>query len=247
VNAGGGSAADRSGRPQPPRPESALSRRPRYAWIGRAGALVVRIWGGSLRLDWDLPESVQALERAGEQVIYAFWHCHILPLAWAYRGRRAVVLVSRHGDGEAITQVIHRLGYGTVRGSTTRGGVRGALEMARLGRAGYPLAVTPDGPRGPRRRLQPGIVLIAQRSGRPIVPLASGMRRGRRLDSWDQFEIPAPFSRVRIVAGEPIAVPADLPHAEAGEWERRVQEAMDAVEHRAETWAGAGRSVGAGR
>lgn len=233
--------ADRARRAKPPRPESELSRRPRYLWIGRAGALAVRLWGRSLRVDWDLPESVRVIEYSGDQVIYAFWHCHILPLAWAYRGRSAVVLISRHGDGEAITQVVHRLGYGTVRGSTTRGGVRAALEMARFGRNGYPLAVTPDGPRGPRHRLQPGIVLIAQRSGRPIVPLAAGMRFGWRLNSWDRFELPAPFSRVRVVAGEPIPVPADLPHSEFEAWERRIQEAMDEVERRAETWAGASR------
>jgi hypothetical protein len=199
------------------------------------------LWGETLRLEWDLPESVRALEQSGERVVYAFWHCHILPLAWAYRGRRAVVLVSEHGDGEAITQVIHRLGYGTVRGSTTRGGVRAALEMARLGRAGYPLAVTPDGPRGPRQRLQPGVVFVAQRSGLPIVPLSAGMRRGRRLDSWDRFELPAPFSRVRIVGGEPIAIPAEIPRSEAMAWESRIQEAMNAVEHRAEAWVGAPR------
>jgi hypothetical protein len=199
---------------------------------------VLRLWGGTLRLEWDLPESVRAIERSGEPVVYAFWHCHMLSLAWAYRDRSAVVLTSLHGDGEAITQVIHRLGYGTVRGSTTRGGVRAALEMARLGRAGCTLAVTPDGPRGPRHRLQPGIVFVAQHSGLSIVPLASGMRSGRRLDSWDRFELPAPFSRLRIVGGEPIAIPAEIPRSEAMVWEIRVQEAMDAVERRAEAWIG---------
>ncbi len=231
----------RADRPTPPRPETELSRRPRYRWIGRAGGLVLRLWGGTLRLEWDLPESVRALEQSGEPVIYAFWHCHMLSLTWAYRGCGAVVLASQHGDGEAITQVIHRLGYGTVRGSTTRGGVRAAIEMARLGRAGYTLAVTPDGPRGPRHQLQPGIILIAQRSGLPIVPLAAGMRSGRRLDSWDRFELPAPFSRVRIVGGEPIAIPAETPRSEAMVWKSRIQEAMDAVERRAEAWVGASR------
>lgn len=226
-------------RNRPPRPATALSGSLRYRWIGRAGGLVMRLLGRSLRLQWDLPPSVRALEQSGERVVYAFWHCHILSLAWAYRGRGGVALVSEHGDGEAITQVIHRLGYGTVRGSTTRGGVRAALEMARLGRAGHLLAVTPDGPRGPRHRLQPGIVFVAQRSGLPIVPLAAGMRRGRRLDSWDRFEVPAPFSRILVVAGDPIFVPEEIPRADVTIWETRVQEAMDAVERRAEAWAGA--------
>jgi lysophospholipid acyltransferase (LPLAT)-like uncharacterized protein len=231
----------RADRPHPPRPETALSGSFRYRWIGRAGGLVLRLWGATLRAEWDLPESVRDLEKSDERVIYAFWHCHILTLAWAYRGRSVVVLVSEHGDGEVITQVIHRLGYGTVRGSTTRGGVRAALAMARWGRAGHPLAVTPDGPRGPRHVLQPGIVFIAQRSGLPIVPLAVRMHRGRRLDSWDRFELPAPFSRIRIVGGEPIAIPAEIARSETRAWEDRVQEALDAVERRAEAWAGARR------
>jgi lysophospholipid acyltransferase (LPLAT)-like uncharacterized protein len=228
-------------RPMPPRPETQLSGRPRYRWIGRAGSFAVSCWGRSLRLEWDLPASVRALERSGEHVVYAFWHCHILSMAWAYRGRGAVVLISEHGDGEVITQVVHRLGYGTVRGSTTRGGVRGALAMARWGRAGFPLAFTPDGPRGPRHKLQPGVMLVAQRSGLPIVPLAAGMRSGRRLDSWDRFELPAPFSRVLVTAGEPIAVPAKISGTETSVWEGRIQDAMDAVEHRAQVWAGDSR------
>jgi hypothetical protein len=218
-----------------------LSGHPRYRWIGTAGALVLRLWGGTFRLEWDVPESVQTIKQSGQPVVYAFWHCHMLSIAWAYRGCGAVVLASQHGDGEAISQVIHRLGYGTVRGSTTRGGARAALAMARLGRAGHPLAVTPDGPRGPRHKLQPGIVFLAQHSGLPIVPLAAGMRWGRRLDSWDRYELPAPFSRVVVVAGEPVAVPAEIPRAEVTVWEERIQEAMDAVERRAEAWVGAPR------
>ncbi len=231
----------RGDRPTPPRPVTALSGHPRYRWIGRAGALVMRLWGGTFRLEWDVPESVRAIKQSGEPVVYAFWHCHMLPIAWAYRGCGAVVLASQHGDGEAVSQVIHRLGYGTVRGSTTRGGVRAAVEMARLGRAGYPLAFTPDGPRGPRHKLQPGIVFVAQHSGLPIVPLAAGVRCGRRLDSWDRYELPAPFSRIHIVGGEPIAIPAEIPRAERPVWESRVQEAMDVVEGRAEAWVGTRR------
>ncbi len=229
------------GRATPPRPPTALSGRFRYRWIGRAGALGLQLWGRTWRTEWDLPPSVRALEQAGAPIVYAFWHSHILPLTWTHRNRGIVVLVSEHGDGEAITQVIHRLGYGTVRGSTTRGGVRAAIQMARVGREGHYLAVTPDGPRGPRHRLQPGVALIAQRSGLPIVPMAAGMRRGRRLDSWDRFELPAPFSRVYIVGGEPISIPAESAPVEAEVWADRLQAAMDAVERKAETWAEAGR------
>jgi len=232
-------------RPAPPRPETELSRTWRYRLAGSAGARLLLALGGTWRVRWQLPPAVRDLERAGEHLIYAFWHQHILPLAYTHRRRGIVVMVSAHGDGEYITQVIHHLGFGTVRGSSTRGGLRAALEQARLGREGYPLGISPDGPRGPRHVCQPGAVVIAQRSGLPLVPLAVGMRRGRRLDSWDRFEIPAPGSEVLVAAGEPIFVPPELTlelapdgaRAEAQEaWRRRVQEALDENERRAQAW-----------
>ena len=224
---------------RPPRPETELSRRPRYRLAGTIGAWLLRLWGATWRVEREVPDSVRALERDGHRMIHTFWHSHILSLSWAYRGRGVVVLVSRHGDGEYISQIIHRLGYGTVRGSSSRGGPRSLLEMARLGRRGYPLSVTPDGPRGPRRELQPGVLLIAQRSGLPIMPLASAARWCRTLDSWDRFEVPLPFSRMLVAVGEPIHVPANLPQdlllTESGP---RVEEALRRVEERVDRWAG---------
>lgn len=226
-------------RPAPPRLETELSRRARYVWAGRVGALLLRAWGRTWTLRWDLPDSVRRLEREGEHLVYAFWHQHILALAYAYRWRRIVVMVSQHGDGESIAQIIHRLGFGTVRGSTTRGGTRAALELARLGRAGHPLGISPDGPRGPRQVCQPGGVLVAQRSGLPLVPLAVGMRGGRRLDSWDRFEVPGIGARLLITAGEPVLVSPDLEARRAVEvWQPRIQSALDAVEARAQDWEG---------
>ncbi len=231
-------------RPAAPRPETDLSQRPRYVWAGRIGALALRLWGRTLHWTWDVPESVRALEKEGGLVIWTFWHAHILPLTYAWRGRDTAVLVSRHGDGEIISQILHRIGYGTVRGSSTRGGLRALLEMARLGRAGVPLAVTPDGPRGPRRVLQPGVLVISQRSGLPILPMSVGMRRGRVLDSWDQFRLPAFFSRVFVALGEPILVDPDAdPDALATIWGPRVQRALDELDARAARWE-AGEPLG---
>ncbi len=140
----------------------------------------------------------------GGRVCYAFWHGNLLSLAYTHRVRGAVVLVSRHGDGEIISQIVCRLGYGVVRGSTTRGGLRALIQMAAEGRRGHPLGVTPDGPRGPRRMLQAGVLHIAQRGRIPIVPLAVEAVRRRELDSWDGFMIPHPWTRVAIVTGPPI-------------------------------------------
>jgi len=225
--------------PTPPRPETELSRHWRYRLAGTVGAWLLRLWGATWRVQREVPESIRALERQGHLMIHTFWHAHILSLSWAYRGRGVVVLVSRHGDGEYISQIIHRLGYGTVRGSSTRGGLRSLLEMARLGRMGYPLSVTPDGPRGPRRELQAGVLLIAQRSGLPIMPLASAARWCRFLDSWDRFELPLPFSRLLVTVGEPIHVPPELPPERLlEEFGPQVEEALRRVEERVARWAG---------
>ena len=233
-SAGGG---DRYASPRPPRPPTALTAEPRYRWAGRVGAIALRLGGATWRLEWDIPDSVRAIERGGEHLVYAFWHQHIIPLSYAYRGRGIVVMVSTHGDGEYVTQVIHRLGFGTARGSSTRGGLRAAIAQARYGREGHPLGISPDGPRGPRQQCQPGIVLVAQRAGLPIVPLASGMRRGRRLRSWDRFELPGFATRLLITAGEPISIPGDAPLEQAvAEWRPRVQRALEGVEARAQAW-----------
>src|SRR5512136_3170465 len=90
-----------------------LSRRPRFQWSGRLGAVLVWLWGRTLRVHWDLPPSVRALESENRPVVYAIWHAHLLTLAYTHRRRGIVVLISRHSDGEYISQIIHRLGYGT--------------------------------------------------------------------------------------------------------------------------------------
>lgn len=237
-----------------PRPETELSRLPRYRWAGRLGAWLVRLWGWTLRVRWEIPDPVRSLERSGFHLIYTFWHAHILALTYTHRHRSVVVLVSRHGDGEYISQVIHRLGFGTVRGSSSAGGLRSLIEMARLGRAGHPLSVTPDGPRGPRHVLQPGVLIIAQRSGLPIVPLAAGARRCWLLRSWDRFEIPYFFSRVLVAVGEPIFIPSELGQdALLAEYKPKVERALTELEDRVQSWAGrapgcdqAGRDESAG-
>lgn len=224
-------------RPVPPRPATARSKHFRYQLVGWLGAGFLRMLGASWRIGYDIPESVRRLESDGEQVVYAFWHQHLLSLVYAYRDRSVVVLVSESKDGEIISQILHRLGSGTARGSSSRGGLRALHEAIRQGRAGSPLAITPDGPRGPRQVLQAGVLLIAQRAGLPIVPLAAAATPEHRLRSWDRFEIPLPFSRVRIFAGEPIVLPAEgSPEEIQRRFEKPVEAAFHALEQAAEVW-----------
>jgi lysophospholipid acyltransferase (LPLAT)-like uncharacterized protein len=198
--------------------------------VGIAGVWLLRALGSTLQVREVGREHEQSLLAARRPLLYAFWHGQLLPMAYLMRGRGIVVLVSEHKDGEYITQVIHRLGYGTVRGSSTRGGFRSLVEMSRLGRAGQVIAITPDGPRGPRRRAQVGALLVAQRGRVPIVPLACACSSARQLKTWDRFVIPRPFAKAAIGFGPPLVVPPELkPKALAAEWVPRVEEAINAT------------------
>lgn len=224
----------RFGRGEPPRD---LSKDLRFRCVGILGAALLRLWGTTLRIEWLDPGNIEAIAAQRGEVIWAFWHRHLLTLTYTHQDQGAVVLVSRHKDGEIISQILARLGYGVVRGSTTRGGGRALIEMARAGRSRHPLAVTPDGPRGPRGRLQRGVLHIAQRSGLPIVPLACEGVRTWELESWDRFQIPHPFTRVAVSIGPPIRIPPETaPDGIEEEYGPLVASAIDACEGRVAAW-----------
>lgn len=185
-----------------------------------------------------------------EPAVYALWHEHLLPLAFAHRGSGTVALVSEHRDGEILVRVLRRLGLAAARGSSTRGGSRGLREMVRAGREGRPLAFTPDGPRGPARRCKPGVIRAAAETGLPVVPLAAAASRARRLESWDRFLVPAPFAAVCLSRGEPLTVPPEvagawgdgeegvLEPARVRRWTDRLEDALEAERRRCEAAAG---------
>jgi lysophospholipid acyltransferase (LPLAT)-like uncharacterized protein len=140
------------------------------------------------------------------QFIYAFWHENILTPCGFFARRDVLVLISHHADGELIAQVCKHLGLGTVRGSSTRGGFKALRELIRAS-SEYHLAVMPDGPRGPRRRIDPGLIYLAAKTGLPIVLLGIGHDRPWRLNTWDRFVVPRPFSRSVCIALDPVHVP----------------------------------------
>jgi lysophospholipid acyltransferase (LPLAT)-like uncharacterized protein len=142
----------------------------------------------------------------GRRVMAAFWHGRLLMMPFAYPRVPWAIMVSRHPDGEYITRVAARFGIHTVRGSARRGGPWAFLGMVRAARRGYHLAITPDGPLGPREEVKPGVIDLARHAGTPIVPTAFGASRGKIVASWDRFLIPYPFARAVFVYGEPVAV-----------------------------------------
>jgi lysophospholipid acyltransferase (LPLAT)-like uncharacterized protein len=179
-------------------------------------AVAVRALGATLRVTEVGVETLQPRWVAGQPIIYAVWHDRILMVPWLTarlrrtRGARAVrVLASRSRDGELVARWVARFGLAVVRGSSSHGGAGALRALAASVRAGEDVAVVPDGPRGPRERLQPGLVVLASVTGAPVVPLAFAARPARRLASWDRFLVPLPFARAALVFGKATTVPRD--------------------------------------
>ena len=136
------------------------------------GAALIRTVAQSMRFETQGHAAVDALYQRGSSIILAFWHAQQLMIPMGYRGRGAHVLISQHGDGEIIARIIARFGHQAVRGSSTRGGASALRALIKLGRSGRDVAVTPDGPKGPRHVAKLGVIQLAKATGLPIVPLA---------------------------------------------------------------------------
>jgi lysophospholipid acyltransferase (LPLAT)-like uncharacterized protein len=140
--------------------------------------------------------------------IFAFWHSRILLLSYIYKQLNAAILVSNSADGEIIAQVLQRHGHKTIRGSTRKGGLRALMrQIADMRTHGRPGVVIPDGPQGPRHKVQPGVILLAQKTGCPIIPLAYSSKKRKIFSSWDRFILPYPWTKGVITYGRPIEVP----------------------------------------
>ena len=163
----------------------------------------------------------------------AFWHGRILPATYYFRRRGIVVITSENFDGEWIAGIIERFGYGTARGSTSRGGRKALLQLTRDMAAGKPAGFTIDGPRGPARVAQPGAVWLAKATGNPVLPFHLEASRHWTLKSWDRTQIPKPFATVAIAVGEPFTVPSDADDSAIEEARRSLEHRLHALETRA--------------
>lgn len=194
----------------------------------------IRVLRATVGLRHHGDERMREWEREGRRFILAFWHRHLLLMPYSYRGSRISVLVSQSQDGELIARTVARLGIDSSRGSSSRGGITGMRSLLRKAAEGWDIAFTPDGPRGPLREVQPGVILAAAATGLPIQPVAIAASRAKLLRSWDRFVVPLPFSTVHFVYGEPLVVERRGDTVEAAnELKRR----LDAAEAEAERWA----------
>jgi hypothetical protein len=202
-------------------------------FIGWGGAGVLRRWIGTIRVDvrCEAPEADPRTATRG--FVYCLWHETMLLPAVVFADRGIHILISQHNDGEYIARIVRRLGFAVVRGSSTRGAVRAVRELARSASLGN-LAITPDGPKGPRQELQNGAVFLASRAGLAIVPLGFAFERPWRAASWDRFVLPRPFTRAACFVGAPIAVPPGADAAGLAESHRLVGDAMARAAGRAE-------------
>ena len=180
---------------------------------------------------------LEAVRAGGQHAVMAFWHGRILPATYYFRDRGIVVITSQNFDGEWIARIIERFGYGTARGSTSRGGERALIQLKRAMSEGHAAGFTVDGPRGPARRAQPGAIWLAKATGNPVLPFHLEADRYWTTRSWDRTQIPKPFSRMALAVGAPIYVQpeadeeaidracGELEHALAG-LERRAAEML---------------------
>jgi lysophospholipid acyltransferase (LPLAT)-like uncharacterized protein len=218
-------------------PELPWSRRVQIPIIAAAVYSVIRTLGPTLRyevLGWQHAERVYA---AKKQCIWSFWHRVIIPVVWWRRNHGTVVMNTTAFDGQWTRKVIEWLGFGTAQGSSSRGGLRGLAVMARRLEEGLDCAFTIDGPRGPRYVAKPGPVMLARKTGCPIMVFHIGVDRGITFEkTWDHFLLPKPFARTLMLFAPPIYVPPDA-NAEGMETKHaEMQSELERVRDIAEGW-----------
>jgi lysophospholipid acyltransferase (LPLAT)-like uncharacterized protein len=172
----------------------------------RIGSVLVRALAATWRYRATGEEHVRALREMRRPFVFVLWHSRLLPLLYRHRGEDVVMLISRHRDGGYVADLGARWGYRSVRGSTQRGGEVGLLGIVRALKGGAVVAITPDGPRGPAERVQPGAIAAAQHAGVPIVAVGARVASAWYLGSWDRLCIPKPFTRIDVTYAPPIEI-----------------------------------------
>jgi lysophospholipid acyltransferase (LPLAT)-like uncharacterized protein len=197
--------------------------------------LLIKMIGCTVKFTVDGWEHWEAASSDGKLPIYTFWHNRVFLATWFWRRRRIVVMTSKSFDGEYIARFIQRFGYGASRGSSTRGATGAVVEMIRLMGAGCPCAFTIDGPKGPRYVAKMGAVLLAKKTGNPILPFTiTADRFWKAKKSWDGFQVPMPFTHARVWIAAPIFVRPDADDAELKAKRDELQRALDELNRRGE-------------
>ncbi len=170
--------------------------------------VVIKTLAFTIKIETIHEERVRPFWDKDERFIMAFWHGRLLMMPFCYHGKRIKLLISQHKDGDLLARAMKRFGYDSIRGSTTRGGAAAMREMIKALRESD-IAITPDGPKGPRYVVQDGVIALARLAGVPIIPVTFASSKKKVFGSWDSFNLPYPFSRGVFMWGEPIYVSKD--------------------------------------
>jgi lysophospholipid acyltransferase (LPLAT)-like uncharacterized protein len=212
---------------------SSVSKRVQVAAIAGLGYPLINALGHTLRWRVEGMHHLDAIVASGRQPIMAFWHGRILPATFYFRRRGIVVITSENFDGEWIARIIGRFGFGTARGSSSRGGLRAMLQLVRDMEQGKPAGFTLDGPRGPAHVAQPGAIWLARATGNPVLPFHLEASSYWTTDSWDRTQVPKPFSVVALVIGEPLEVSSDATDEQLESSRQELEDRLGILEARA--------------
>jgi lysophospholipid acyltransferase (LPLAT)-like uncharacterized protein len=208
-------------------------RRAEVSAIAGLGYPLINLLGHTLRWRVEGLHHLDGILTSGRQPVMGFWHGRILSATFYFRRRGIVVITSENFDGEWIARIIERFGYGTARGSTSRGALKALHQLVNDMKQGKPAGFTLDGPRGPARVAQPGAVWLARRTGNPVLPFHLEASRHWTMGSWDGTQVPKPFSTVALVVGAPLEVPADTPDEALDTTRLELEHRLGALEQRA--------------
>jgi len=209
--------------------------------LGLLGSALIRVWMGTMdyKVAYYDPNIDPAYANDGKHRIYIFWHESILVPLYLRRNCNLTMLLSQHDDAEVLSRVANLFGFNCVRGSSYRGAGKALAEMKRYAEQTN-LTITPDGPRGPRRKLASGAIYLASKLQIPLVLLGIGADRPWRANSWDRFVIPRPYSRVRTIVSGDIFVPPDASKEILLHYQQKVQQLLSDLSDAAEHWAESG-------
>ena len=186
-----------------------MARKMKVETMAFLAAWTIRLIRLTTRIEFRGREAVDSLIREGKQYIYAFWHGRLFLMPYAYFGKGISIMISQHADGELVARTMGKMGFSTIRGSTTRGSTQVFRAAVSRVKDGFDLAVTPDGPKGPRYQVQAGVIHLAKICGIPIIPVTFGASKKKVFRSWDAFILPRPFCRGVFFFGTPLYVPAE--------------------------------------
>ncbi len=197
---------------------------------------LIKLIGSTVRFETQGEENLHAVEADGKLPIYTVWHDRIFLGTYYLRRQGIVFLTSQSFDGEYIARFLQRFGFGAIRGSSTRGGARGLVEMIRGMNRGLTMGFTVDGPKGPRHEVKSGAVLLAKKTGNPILPFIVQPGSFWSLKSWDRLQIPRPFTRALMIFGPPIHVDGDATDDQLELKRKELQAGLDELVKHAKEW-----------